>query len=505
MDQAVGHVVRAVVFPKYILYSKEQGALSAGCTRALGVVYDICADAHQGHLTDEDLNTFQHRVFDSRLTAEELVAVKRAILEKCPTGLISVGQNQFVTLDGFLALHEIFIAKERQETTWAVLSKFGFDRNLELTASLIKSKQVEAGLKPFDAPTATTVWQLTKEGVEFLRGYLFRASRRHAPENPEYITPAELDALLAKLPEKVNPWGASVQASLQTRPGGSLDVPRSAWLAMWNRFAYEQPDQCMVALGYLGMDVTAVRPIEQLDARRDLRTRSVFRVKVVGAKGCGKSSLIRSVIGKTYVEDLHIGEPATATLASTTGKPSRDMAIVFAEENRTGPAAVAAEGPFTDIYILLYAADSAASFEELKATYQALPRDAVTIAFCAKSDLFHFGPLPGVEADDVLAVPANFCKSKDLVFDSLSVAAGLGPDFAQNIATCVVNPGSINKSLLTAKANDQAAPKDGSLLLAIIGAAAAGLAAFGLYKFATAKSKAPASSSSSSSNNNNKA
>ena len=42
-------------------------------------------------------------------------------------------KNNEITLKGFLYLHTLFIKKGRHETTWTVLKKFGYDKNLSIT------------------------------------------------------------------------------------------------------------------------------------------------------------------------------------------------------------------------------------------------------------------------------------------------------------------------------------------------------------------------------------
>ena len=48
--------------------------------------------------------------------------------------------NNEINLNGFIYLHSLFIKKGRQETTWTVLKKFGYDRNLSMCRDLITNK-----------------------------------------------------------------------------------------------------------------------------------------------------------------------------------------------------------------------------------------------------------------------------------------------------------------------------------------------------------------------------
>ena len=69
----------------------------------------------------------------------EIVGVKRIVQENLPSGVNDRG----LTLPGFLFLHALFIEKGRLETTWAVLRKFGYDDDLNLSGDYlpVPSKQ----------------------------------------------------------------------------------------------------------------------------------------------------------------------------------------------------------------------------------------------------------------------------------------------------------------------------------------------------------------------------
>lgn len=45
--------------------------------------------------------------------------------------------NDSVTLKGFLFLHCLFIQRGRNETTWTVLRKFGYNDNLQMSTEYL--------------------------------------------------------------------------------------------------------------------------------------------------------------------------------------------------------------------------------------------------------------------------------------------------------------------------------------------------------------------------------
>lgn len=57
--------------------------------------------------------------------------VKSVIAQNVAGGI----ENDSITMKGFIFLHCLFIQRGRNETTWTVLRKFGYDESLELTHS----------------------------------------------------------------------------------------------------------------------------------------------------------------------------------------------------------------------------------------------------------------------------------------------------------------------------------------------------------------------------------
>lgn len=100
-----------------------------------------------------ELNTFQQWCFNIPLQPQVLEDVK-AVLSKniqdgicsgCVTlkGILHIvfsnnrHRNTFFSFIGFMYLQCLFIQRGRNETTWAVLRKFGYDNELQMSKEYI--------------------------------------------------------------------------------------------------------------------------------------------------------------------------------------------------------------------------------------------------------------------------------------------------------------------------------------------------------------------------------
>lgn len=103
--------------------------LTDACKKALIRIFKICDVDCDGLLNDIELNNFQSHCFNAPLQPQVLDDVKAVLRKNLDDG---VSQN-CVTLKGFLYLHSLFIQRGRNETTWTVLRKFGYNDNLNMS------------------------------------------------------------------------------------------------------------------------------------------------------------------------------------------------------------------------------------------------------------------------------------------------------------------------------------------------------------------------------------
>jgi Ras family protein T1 len=119
---------KAVLHPTAPLYLMEEQDLTDSCKKALIRIFKICDIDGDGLLNDYELNHFQRRCFNAPLQPQVLDEVKAVLMKNIPDGI----RDDCVTMSGFLFLHCLFIQRGRNETTWAVLRRFGYNENLEI-------------------------------------------------------------------------------------------------------------------------------------------------------------------------------------------------------------------------------------------------------------------------------------------------------------------------------------------------------------------------------------
>ncbi len=119
---------KSVLYPTAPVYDDEKKKLTPQCVKCLTRIFKICDNDNDGLLNDKELNEFQLKCFGVHLNSNSLQEVK-ALLYDNDENLV---ENK-ITLNGFIYLHTLFIKKGRHETTWTVLKKFGYDRNLTIS------------------------------------------------------------------------------------------------------------------------------------------------------------------------------------------------------------------------------------------------------------------------------------------------------------------------------------------------------------------------------------
>ena len=123
---------KSVLYPTAPVYDVDSKKLTPQAIKCLTRIFKLCDYDNDGILNDKELNEFQLKCFGVRLNAASLQEVKSLLsttLENKNENLI----NNEITLSGFLYLNALFFKKGRHETSWTVLKKFGYDRNLSIS------------------------------------------------------------------------------------------------------------------------------------------------------------------------------------------------------------------------------------------------------------------------------------------------------------------------------------------------------------------------------------
>ncbi|KAL8236270.1 hypothetical protein R6Q59_017351 [Mikania micrantha] len=279
---------KAVLHPTAPLFDQESQTLKPRCIRAMKRIFILSDLDKDSVLNDSELNHFQVKCFNAPLNPNETEDVKRVVRDNLPKGINHLG----LTLDGFLYLHSLFIAKGRLETTWTVLREFGYNDDLEL----LKEKLPVPSAK---APDQSV--ELTTEALDFLKGIfsLFDSNKDGALED------FELDELFSTAPE--SPWDEDpYKDSMERTELGNVTL--SGFLSQWDLMTLLDPPQSLAYLLYLGYTGDLSRAFRvtrkrSLDFKKQHTDRRVFQCFLFGPKNAGKSALLTSFVGRPFQDN----------------------------------------------------------------------------------------------------------------------------------------------------------------------------------------------------------
>ena len=129
---------KSVLYPTAPVYDVDSKKLTQQAVKCLTRIFKICDNDNDGRLNDKELNEFQLKCFDIRLNSTSLQEVK-TLLSSNDDFSENLVDNE-MTLSGFLYLNGLFFKKGRHETSWTILKKFGYDRNLCMSREYVSIK-----------------------------------------------------------------------------------------------------------------------------------------------------------------------------------------------------------------------------------------------------------------------------------------------------------------------------------------------------------------------------
>ncbi|XP_069695021.1 mitochondrial Rho GTPase isoform X2 [Periplaneta americana] len=286
---------KAVLHPTAPLYVMDQQDLTEACQKALIRIFKICDVDNDGLLNDIELNNFQRRCFDAPLQPKVLDEVKAVLRKNISDGVV----GDSITLRGFLFLHCLFIQRGRNETTWAVLRKFGYTDNLEISKDFLRP--------PIRIPAGCTS-ELSHKGQQFL-STLFE---RYDKDRDGALSPAEVNNMFSICPAPL--WGPDVRRTVPTNSKGWITM--QGFMSQWALVTLLDLPKALEYLAYLGYPISetenqlsAIQVTREkiLDLAKKQTSRNVYQCHVIGPRGSGKSMFCRSFIGDN-LEDIHLSE-----------------------------------------------------------------------------------------------------------------------------------------------------------------------------------------------------
>ncbi|XP_064550293.1 mitochondrial Rho GTPase isoform X3 [Drosophila montana] len=277
---------KAVLHPTSPLYIMEEQNLTPACKKSLVRIFKICDIDSDNLLNDYELNLFQRRCFNTPLQPQILDEVKSVIQKNVPDGIY----NDAVTLQGFLFLHCLFIQRGRNETTWAVLRRFGYNDQLEMCKEYLRP--------PLKIPPGSST-ELSHRGQQFLIAVFERYDR----DGDGALSPEEHKMLFSTCPSPPWSYSTDIRKSCPTNDDGWVTL--HGWLCRWTLMTLTDVVKTLEYLAYLGFNVHEndsqlvaihVTRERRIDLAKRQSSRSVYKCHVIGPKGSGKTGLCRGFL-----------------------------------------------------------------------------------------------------------------------------------------------------------------------------------------------------------------
>ncbi|CAH1112561.1 unnamed protein product [Psylliodes chrysocephalus] len=387
---------KAVLHPTAPIYSVEKADLSDACKNALIRIFKICDIDCDGLLNDIELNNFQSRCFNAPLQPQVLDDVKAVLRKNMEDG---VCQN-CVTLKGFLYLHSLFVQRGRNETTWTVLRKFGYNDNLNMSKDyLFPSLKVLSG--------CTT--ELSYKGQQFLT-HLFE---RYDKDRDKCLSPQEYEELFSTCPTPA--WGPDVSTMVPTNEKGWITY--QGYMCQWALMTLTDLPRTFEYLAYLGYNiyenenqVTAVQVTrdKKTDLAKKQSSRNVYQCHVIGPSSSGKSTFCRNfikpILDSNKLQPDKSGTPnCTVNVIQVYGQEKIMVLKDIKGRNISDP--LLPSEVQCDVACLIYDQSNPTSFEyiaRIYIKYFAESKIPVLIVSC-KDDLDEV-------KQDYLLQPASFCQ-----------------------------------------------------------------------------------------------
>ncbi|XP_071057642.1 mitochondrial Rho GTPase isoform X2 [Onthophagus taurus] len=417
---------KAVLHPTGPIYSVEHSDLTDACKKALIRIFKICDVDCDGLLNDIELNNFQNRCFNGPLQPQVLDDVKAVLRKNLEDGV----SHNCVTLKGFLYLHSLFIQRGKNETTWTVMRKFGYNDHLNMSRDYLSPV--------LKVPSGSTT-ELSHKGQQFLT-HMFE---RFDKDRDRALSPSEFDELFSTCPTP--PWGPDISSMVPTNEKGWITY--QGYMCQWALMTLIDLPRTFEYLAYLGYNiyenesqVSAVQVTrdKKVDISKKQSSRNVYQCHVIGPVGCGKSSFCRSFI-RNVSERSHIS-PTSGTPTCTV-----NMVQVYGQEkimvlrdinvrNLSDP--LLPQEVQCDVACLMYDCSNPKSFEYITRIfikYFAESKIPVLIV-ASKSDLKE-------ERQDYLLQPTTFCQKYRIIPpQTFSIKGHFRKDVYVKLATMAAFP-----------------------------------------------------------------
>ncbi|XP_076169403.1 mitochondrial Rho GTPase isoform X1 [Ptiloglossa arizonensis] len=391
---------KAVLHPTTPLYNYDVQELTDECKIALQRIFKICDLDNDGLLNDMELNAFQQWCFNTPLQPQVLEDVKAVLSKNIQDGIC----NGCVTMKGFMYLQCLFIQRGRNETTWAVLRKFGYDNELQMSKEYIHP--------PLKVPVGCTT-ELSHKGQEFLT-LLFM---QHDRDRDGALSPPEMESLFSRCLSP--PWSDEYKYTVPTNEKGWITF--QGYMCQWALLTLINVRKTLEYMAYLGYNMytnecqtTAILITREkkLDLAKKQSSRNVYSCHVIGPKCSGKTTLCRTFIDPKLEKLTDEVVPSSAHVTvNTVHVYGQEKTIILRDINiHNVQDALTPAQIHCDAAALVYDASNPKSFEYIARIYIKYFADSkIPVLIVANKD-----DLSEVKQDYLLQ-PVTFCNKYKLM------------------------------------------------------------------------------------------
>ncbi|KAH3671597.1 hypothetical protein OGAPHI_000300 [Ogataea philodendri] len=392
VNQAFYLCQRAVTHPIAPLYDYKESNLKPLAINALTRVFYLCDKDQDGLLNDSEFLQLQQKCFHKSMDIHELTSLKSTLNSALPGTATDAGISE----EGFLALNKLYAESGRHETIWGILRAYHYTDSLSIDDKILYPK--------LDVPVGSSV-ELSPKGYKFLVDLFLLFDK----DNDGGLNDDELTQLFYPTPGVPRSWQESNFP--RTVVCNEQDyVTLQGWLAQWSMTTFLDYKVTLAYLGYFGYEdksangkvsstttalrITKSRKMKKRNNRLyrgGVSDRTVFNCFVLGAPGCGKTSLMESFLGRHY-SDFHsptIQRNVAVNNVELIG--GKQCYLILEELGELEPAILENSRKLDtcDVLCLAYDSSDPESFQHLIELRQAYPNlDRIPMVFVAlKADL----------------------------------------------------------------------------------------------------------------------
>ncbi|CAH2354108.1 mitochondrial Rho GTPase 1 [[Candida] railenensis] len=292
---------RAITHPISPIFDSKEGNLKPSCVVALKRIFFLCDKDQDGFLNFEEFSKLHMKCFNTPSTNEQFQTIINTI-GKTIFPDENKGDELKLSEDGFILLNKIYAERGRHETIWGILRSFQYTNSLSLQDKFL--------FPQLDIPNNSSV-ELGPIGYRFLVDLFLKFDK----DNDGGLNEVELNNLFVPTPGIPKLWQeCQFPSSIVRNEEGYVSL--QGWLAQWSLTTFLDYKTTLEYLAYLGFDdyetssikalkVTKPRKTRQKQGkhyRQQVNDRNVFNCFIIGAPGCGKTSLLESFLRGSFSE-----------------------------------------------------------------------------------------------------------------------------------------------------------------------------------------------------------